>query len=132
MARGSSAHHCDCGERIILARGAAIILGSSVTPLKLALNWVPDPQGTIAAHQDAGMAWHARLLGAGEEPRRAEQRFTPHAQTCPLAASAQAEFAARWKQATAARAKARRNQRGRRPQKQITGYRVSASPKEQP
>lgn len=42
-----------------------------------ALNWGPDPAGTVAVQPPAG-AWLARLLAAGEKPAGAEQTFRLH------------------------------------------------------
>jgi hypothetical protein len=111
MARVTDCAHAGCGVRLILAKGP---LGRRFP----ALNAMPDPLGTVAAQHLASGAWAARFLAAGEEPAVPEYRYSVH--TCP--GSEHAAQRAQVKAALADKARAQRNQRGRRPVPQVTGY----------
>ena len=113
----ASVHHCDCGARIILAATAG---------RRQALDWVPDPQGSAAAYQDALGTWRVRILEPGEQPLHPERRYQLHVASCPRRPPppAGAVFLAEYKRARSERAKEKRNRRGRRPAPQVTGIRI--------
>ena len=113
-------HHCDCGARVILAATAG---------RRQALDWVPDPQGNVAAYHDALGTWRVRILEPGEEPLHPERRYQLHVASCPRRPppgipAAGIAFLAEYKRVRSERAKEKRNKRGRRPQPQITGLRI--------
>jgi hypothetical protein len=111
MARVTDCAHPGCGVRLILAKGP---LGRRFPPL----NAFEDPLGTVAAQHLASGAWLARFLAKDEEPVVPEKRYSLH----ECEGSRHAAQRAQVKAAQAALAKERRNQRGRRPGPQVTGY----------
>src|SRR5260221_12959605 len=116
----ASAHHCDCGARIILAATAA---------RRQALDWVPDPQGTAAAYRDALGTWRVRILEPGEEPLHPERRDQLHVASCPRRPppgipAAGIAFLAQDKRVRSERAQEKRNKSGRRTQPPNTGLRT--------
>jgi hypothetical protein len=103
MARVNHCAHAGCGVRLILAKGP---LGRRFPPL----NAVTDPLGTVAAQHLVSGAWSARFLASGEEPVVPEYRYSVHACDGTRHAAQRAQV----KAALADKAKAQRNQRGRR------------------
>jgi hypothetical protein len=117
MARVNDCAHAGCGTRLILVKGP---LGRRFPPL----NGFEDPLGTVAAQHLASGAWQARFLAKGEEPVVPERRYSVH----ECEGSRHAAQRDQVKAAQTALAKAKRNQRGRRPVPQVTGYVVQPEP----
>jgi hypothetical protein len=113
MAKRLTCDHPGCGVQLILARNA---LGKRLP----ALDAFPDPLGTVAARREASGAWIGHFLAKGEEPDAslAEHRYAVH--HCTGSDHKAQRDQVRTAQADLARAK--RNRRGTRPGKPVTGY----------
>jgi hypothetical protein len=88
---------CGCGVRVILAKGVP------------ALNYGPDPAGTVAAEHKASGAWRARFLGRGEDPVLPEKRYSVHECDTTRRAAQRAHL----RKAEARHSAAQRSKRGR-------------------
>ena len=114
---------CHCGAQVVEVR----IDGS-----RYLLDWPWSPTGDVAITLTVAGGWLARYAPVGEALRGPEKRFRRHDCQPPapsiteprVPAEVPPEQVQRWKQAVAAHNAAKRNQRGKRPVKPITGVRV--------
>lgn len=97
------------------------------------LDWQRDPEGDIAAYQDAAGTWHARTLAQAEQPAPHEHRYSHHWAASPQcrppsqqqrdAAEGVVAYLDAYRAAKSGQAKARRQRRGRKGEQPITGFR---------
>ena len=97
-------------------------------PSRMPLDPDPDPAGNVAVYRDETRRLVGRVLGKDARPAGYERLFMPHFATCPKRKEAApvtppgVTSLGEWRKARAAHAKGKRNQRGKRPGKPITGY----------
>lgn len=104
------------------------------------LDYQPAPEGDVAAYQDAAGCWHARTLTQAEHPYSYEHRHAAHYASSPqcrppsaaskAAAAETVAFLADYRKAQASHNKTKRQRRGQRRAKPITGYRTDPGRKQ--